>query len=201
MSNRILKVSRLEGLTDGIFAIAMTILILELHLPSGISDKVLPLVLIHNVVFRLFIYIGSFIILGTLWIAMNFQLGLLAHVTRPYLWANVFYLMVICVVPFSASLVGSYPNHPASIIFFACNLMFASLMQFITAESAHKRHLNNESYVPEMRRAILRRIFVGPIFYVAGILLAYWSPTFAFILLICPPLIYLAPGKIDTFDK
>lgn len=198
---RILKISRLEGLTDGIFAIAMTILVLDLRLSPGLSNASLPTLLMNDIAVRLLVYVGSFIILGTLWIAMNFQLGLLAHVTRPYLWANVFYLMVICVVPFSASLVAAYPKNPLSIIFFAANLLFASLGQFITTQSAHKRHLNNEFYHPDIQRAVIRRICVGPLFYISSIVMAYWNTSFAFILLIAPPLIYIMPGKIDSFDK
>src|SRR5579871_1824982 len=102
----LLKVSRLEGLTDGIFAIAMTILVLNLRVPVNLPDTKISLHIQSEIYTNLLIYIGTFIILGTHWIAMNFQWGLLELLNRIYLWVNMFYLMAICVVPFSANLLG-----------------------------------------------------------------------------------------------
>jgi uncharacterized membrane protein len=197
----LLKVSRLEGLTDGVFAIAMTILAFDLRVPQELILNPLLHTIIHVELIKLFIYVGSFIVLGTLWIAMNFQLGLLERVNRPYLWANVFYLMVICVVPFSASIVANFTSDPMSILVFAFNLLFASLGQVITAQSAHKHKLNKETYTPAIRKAIIRRVAIGPIFYIAACFLAYWDTKVAFIILVIPPIIYLFPGRIDSFDK
>jgi len=197
----LLKISRLEGLTDGVFAIAMTILAFDLRLPHDIVVKDLLTFFIHTESVKLFIYIGSFIVLGTLWIAMNFQLGLLERLNRPYLWANVFYLMIICIVPFSASLVASYPNDPVSISWFAINLLCANVMQFITAESANKHNLNKETYTAAIRKAILRRLAVGPIFYIFSFFLAYLNTKVAFVMLVIPPIIYLFRGRIDTYDQ
>ena len=197
----ILKVSRLEGLTDGVFAIAMTILVLDLRLPSGLSAVPLLNLLENLVLIKFFIYIGSFIILGTLWVAMGFQLGLLERVNRPYLWANVFYLMAVCIVPFSASLVAAFPESPISISFFAFNLLCTSLGQFITSQSAHKHNLNRELYTPAIRQAILRRIAVAPLFYCTAIAVSYWNTKVAFLLLVIPPILYLFPGRVDSYDK
>src|SRR5690242_19219537 len=88
---RILKVSRLENLTDGIFAIAMTILVLNITLPLDTTTAKLALVLQTTILEKIFIYAGSFIILGTQWIAMTFQHGFVERLNRPYLWANFLY--------------------------------------------------------------------------------------------------------------
>lgn len=197
----ILKTSRLEALFDGVFAIAMTILVLDLKLPADVNAANLFSTLTTDILHRLFIYVGSFVILGTLWIAMNFQLGLLERINRLYLWVNVFYLMVICVVPFSASLVGSYPLSSACIIFYAVNLLCASLAQLIIAECAHLCHLNSNVYSSAIRYAIIRRIFVAPIFYILSIFLAFTDTKIAFVALIAPTLIYIIPGRVDRFNN
>ncbi len=200
-SSHLLKVSRLEGLTDGVFAIAMTILAFDLRLPRELVTHNLLDSLIHIELLKLFIYIGSFIVLGTLWVAMNFQLGLLERVNRPYLWVNVFYLMIVCMIPFSASIVATFFDDPIGISVFAFNLILASIGQCLTAQSAHKHNLNRETYTPAMRKAILRRVAVGPFFYVTACVVAYWDAKIAFIILVIPPILYLFPGRIDTFDK
>ena len=193
-----LKVSRLEGLTDGIFAIAMTILVLDLQLPRGlILPQNLANELREEIFLKLFVYVGSFIILGTCWVAMQFQMSALERVNRTYLWTHVFYLMGVCVVPFSASLMAEYPDTAVSIYFFACNLLFISLNQYVIYCCSLFYGLNKPFYTGEVRYAIVRRIFVAPVFYVAALVLAQWNTHIAFILLIVPTLIYVKPGLID----
>ena len=199
--SRILKVSRLEGLTDGVFAIAMTILALDMHIPFGTVPPDQLHHLMTGIYFKLLIYGGSFIILGTLWVAMNFQMGLLERLNRPYLWCHVFYLMTICVVPFSSSLIAGFTSSRVSIMFYALNLLCASIMQLIICECAHYYHLNRDIYTPAVRRAVLQRIFVAPPFYLASLMMAYWDTSIAFLLLILPTLIYIVPGYVDRFDK
>lgn len=196
----LLKISRLEGLTDGIFAIAMTIMILNLHVPSQLADNTSPLTH-RDIYFNLFIFIGSFIILGTHWIAMNFQWGLLSHLNRIYLWINMFYLMAICIVPFSANLLGKYPHNVGSIHFYAVNLLCCSLGQFLTLHCAHYFKLYNEDiYEPGIYRAALLRLGVAPLFYISSLVIAHWHVTAAFVLLVMPTIIYLVPGRIDKYE-
>lgn len=196
----ILKVSRLESLTEGIFAIAMTILALNLALPASISSEGIIQFVFHQLFEKLFVYIGSFIILGTLWIAMSFQVGLLEKLNRTYLWMHIFYLMAVCVIPFSANLLATYPHERISIFFYACNLLFASFMQFMIAQSAHYFQLNNEMGTQAVRYAILQRIFLAPVFYLSAMLIAFYNNRIAFILLILPTIIYMIPGRVDRYD-
>jgi uncharacterized membrane protein len=196
----LLKISRLEGLTDGIFAIAMTIMVLNLHVPSHIATNNILSTIKGDLFTNLIIYIGSFVILGTHWVAMNFQLGLLDHLNRPYLWTNIFYLMVICVVPFSANLLGAYPHSVDSINFYAINLLCSSLGQFLTLECAHYYKLYKNLYTQEIHHAAFRRILVSPPFYIAALIMAHWNIRLAFILLVAPTLLYIIPGRIDRFE-
>lgn len=201
MHQHILKISRLEGLTDGVFAIAMTILVLDLRIPRGVLSADLGSVIGHDIMYRLFIYMGSFVILGTLWVAMNFQIGLLDHLNRPYLWAHVLYMMVICVVPFSASLMASYPNNPISITFYDINLLCASLCQLLIFKVSFYFNLNKSIYTKEIQRAVVQRILLAPIFYLLALIMTNWNTHIAFVLLIAPTLMYIIPGKIDKYEK
>ncbi len=202
MRIHLLKISRLEGLTDGIFSIAMTILILNLHIPTKLETSNLLPFIKNDIFANLFIFIGSFIILGTHWIAMNFQLGLLDHLNRMYLWANLFYLMTICVIPFSANLLGIYPNSAESIYFYAINIIFSSIGQLVTLECADYFKLNKqEIYTHQIYRAAKLRIFVAPPFYMASLILASWNISLAFIFLLAPTLIYMIPGRIDKYES
>lgn len=199
-SFHLLKVSRLEGLTDGIFAIAMTIMVLNLHVPEHATLTDVDPIVNANLASTLFIYIGSFIILGTHWIAMNFQLGLLDHLSRTYLWANMFYLMVICVIPFSANFLGKFPYNTHSIDFYAVNLICGTLGQFVVMQTAHYLKLNKPQYTIAIRRAALQRMAVAPPFYIASIIIANWDMRLAFVMLVAPTILYLFPGRIDRYE-
>lgn len=196
----LLKVSRLEGLTDGIFAIAMTIIVLNLHVPQNLSNDMISPLIQEEIYSNLFIYIGTFIILGTHWIAMNFQWGLLERLNRIYLWTNMFYLMTICVIPFSANLLGAYRYNIHSINFYAANLLCASLGQFLILQCAHFFKLFKDIYTPSIYRAAMLRILVAPLFYVSALILAHWSIRGAFMMLVAPTLIYMIPGRIDRYE-
>jgi uncharacterized membrane protein len=197
----VLKVSRLEGLTDGVFAIAMTILVLNLQLPIGLAQNQMAGYLTLHILERLFVYAGSFIILGTLWIAMSFQIGLIERLNRQYLWMHVLYLMIICVVPFSANLLAAYRHDTSSILFYSINLLFASAAQIIIAQCAYYYRLNKDIYSREIHHAILRRVLVAPPFYFIAIVAAYWNVRLAFIALLIPNIVYMIPGRVDRYDN
>lgn len=199
--SHVLKVTRLEALTDGVFAIAMTILVLDLRLPHGISNVSLLHELIPSIFLKLFVFIMSFVILGTLWIAMNFQLGFIESINRYYFWTHILYLMIISVVPFSATLVTAYPDTTSSVAFFSVNLLCASACQYLICICASHYDLNKETYTKEAKQAIIRRIYIAPIFYGSALILSFFQPSFAFVILVVPTLLYLFPSKIDTFDR
>lgn len=199
-THHLLKVSRFECLTDGIFAIAMTIMVLNLHVPTHPTTSFSPLIQ-RDIFLNLFIYIGSFIILGTHWIAMNFQWGLLERLNRVYLWTNMFYLMIICIVPFSANLLGAYPSNTFSIHFYAINLMCCSLGQLLSLQCAHLFKLFKTDIVSSgIHRAATLRILLAPLFYICSLISAHWNVTLAFVLLVAPTLIYMIPGRIDRYE-
>lgn len=195
-----LKVSRLTGLTDGIFAIAMTILVLNLQLPLDMDGSDLSTFLKADVLQKLFIYAGSFIILGTQWIGISFQHGFLNHVNRPYLWFNIFFLMPICTIPFAANLLVEYPRSFISILFYAADLLCVSIGLFLTLQVSHYYKLCDPMY-KGARNLALQRILFAPIFYIAAIIVAQWNTTIAFALLIIPPVVHIIPGKLDKYNE
>lgn len=188
---RILRVARLEALTDGIFAIALTILILSIQLPTDLVAADLSSFLKKVVVIKLFVYVGSFIILITQWIGAHVQQGYLERINRPYIWASAFYLMNICVVPFSADFLANYPQTSVAIQFYAVNLIGANLGWLFIWKCAHFYKLNKETCTPEVYRAVSRRIQLTFLFYFGSLISSYWSTHLAFIILIAPPLMHM----------
>jgi uncharacterized membrane protein len=197
-----LKTSRIESLTDGIFAIAMTILVLNVSVPQHLSESSLWLNLRGDILYKLFIYAGSFVILGTQWIGMDFQHGFLERVTRTYLWTNILFLMLICLLPFSASILASYPHTSVSIYVYAGNLILIGISQLITWCYAQLNHLNVEGASShDVSRALYKRVCISLGLYITAFIVAYWNTTIAFVILIVPPFLHLIPGAVDKYVR
>lgn len=125
---------RLQALTDGIFAIVMTLLVLELKVP------VLDAVNNHNLWHALseegavFIsYLISFMLLFILWRGHNFLISTMAkNLNANLVNLNMFFLLLIGLVPFTTHLLGSYPRTQLAIIIYALNIIFLSSTLAIT---------------------------------------------------------------------
>lgn len=122
-----MKQSRLDQLSDGIFAIVMTILVFEIRVPdyTGIvTEKYLINSLLN--MYPLFLsYLLSFSLLFTYWRSHHLIASVLAKNIDPkFSNLNGIFLFFVALVPFSSYLLGKYPNFETSIIFFALNIIF-----------------------------------------------------------------------------
>lgn len=199
-ANRVLKKERVASLTDGIFAVAMTILALSLQLPSDIKVDQLPDALL-SVAPDFLIYMGSFIILGTQWVSMHFQQGFLINVDRTYCWLTLLFLMLMCAIPFSASLLMKFHHEEIVLYIYAGNLLLANIMQWLTWKYSTVKKLNSTDNFSFSYKLVMRRILVAPIFYLSGMILAPWSISLAFFVMILPPLFYIFPGELDKYTR
>ncbi len=123
------SLKRLEALTDGIFAIAMTILVLNLKVPKGGGGASSSLLAgqLQAMWPALFNYGLSFYILAMMWIANNRQLRIVKRTGRLHLLSNLSGLMFVCLVPFSTTLLSDYPGSTAAEMFFHLNLLAVGL--------------------------------------------------------------------------
>jgi uncharacterized membrane protein len=127
IGNEISK-SRIEFLTDGLFAIVMTLLVLEITVPQLTHSEVvageLPkrLLELWPVIYS---YALSFIILGFFWINHHDQFYYIKRANRVFVWLTIFYLMSIAFVPFSTALLGEYADQQISVVVYGINIAVA----------------------------------------------------------------------------
>lgn len=118
-----LATSRIEALTDGIFAFAMTLLVLDLQLPDGTPTAGVDLYkLLLGQSDRFFNYFLSFVLLAVFWVVHNQHFHHIKKSDTKLLWINIFLLMFIVLMPFSTSLVGDYDNNTVAEAAFALNM-------------------------------------------------------------------------------
>ena len=167
--------NRLHALTDGVYAIAMTLLVLELHVPDARSSAELVTGVIA-IAPNLFSFALGFAVLGTYWVGSAINLSHLARVNRAALFLNVLQLFFISLLPFTTALLGRYPDEAVAVILYALHLEALGLAQY-----AHwiyvLRHpeLVQSPIDARAARATTIRILVGPAAWAAAMLLALAS--------------------------
>jgi uncharacterized membrane protein len=137
-----LAVHRLAALTDGVFAIVMTLLVLEIGIPEIAPSSLhaeLPGRLLELWP-KLLSYGISFIILGFFWYFHHFAFHYIRRSDNGLIWSNIFFLMFVALIPFSTSLFGSYPKEQLPLVIYAINIILVSTMRFILWTYAIRKH-------------------------------------------------------------
>jgi len=133
-----LSKNRIEALTDGIFAVVMTILILDISIPqissshyaiSGAAAGTELLKRLFDLWPKILSFGISFVILAIYWTAHHRQFHYIKHTDRALIWINIVFLMATCLLPFSTSLIGEYRDQEISILIYGGNsITIASLL-------------------------------------------------------------------------
>ena len=114
---------RLEALTDGIFAVSMTLLVLDLQFPPHVFDREASgwSALVALLV-RLDDYVISFLVLCIFWLAHLRLLNRLREADMAFIWLNLVFLLLTTLVPSLTALIGDNPGHPRAAILYGANL-------------------------------------------------------------------------------
>lgn len=188
--------TRFEQFSDGVFAIAITLLAIEIPVPElrsiQIKDsfyELLPLIP------HLFTFFLSFVTIAIFWVNHHQLTKVIDHTNRRMLWSNVLLLMFVTLIPFATSAMSENVLHPLafatySFVFFAGSLSFTLLRYFV--------HKKCEPGAIAMRRSI-----VGPVSYCIALITSFISIWVALIFLIVPPLYYFLPkpSRHDNTSK
>jgi uncharacterized membrane protein len=168
---------RIEALADGIFAIAMTLMVLNLALPE--AGKGLPELhtLLIGQLDKFLCYAVSFVVLAVLWIRHHEQSHYIKRTDGRHLWINIVFLMFVGLVPFSTSLVGDFPNEPVAEVFFGLNIFVLGALLLCNWAYATNRHrLVDPSLDPRRVSLGKRRGAVIPIVALLAMGLSFVNP-------------------------
>ena len=182
------SVERLAALSDGVFAVAMTLLVLDLRVPV-IEAVHSEHDLWHGLVAlspRLLMYMMSFMTLGIFWIGQQTQLNHLARSDRSLSWIHILFLFTVSITPFSTTLLAEFPEYRTALVAYWVNILLLGSTLYFSWVCAMGTGLVKDDLPPEVPEAIKRRIVIGQGLYAAGALLCifntYWS--IAFIVLV-----------------
>ena len=172
------SLERLAALSDGVFAIAMTLLVLDLRVPmsTGIQFErdlwraLMPLAP-HLVPYGL-----SFMTLGIFWIGQQTQLSSFAHSNRTLTWIHMSFLLAVSLLPFSTGLLAEFFTFRSAVVIYWLNLLLLGLMLWWSIRYAWRAGLMKDTATSEQRLAQERRILSYQVLYAVSVLLCVVNP-------------------------
>ena len=179
---------RLEAFSDGVIAILITILVLELRIPDepnlGALQRLLPVFLS---------YVLSFIYLGIYWNNHHHMMVLTERVNGRILWANLHLLFWLSLVPFTTAWMGQTDLAESPTAVYGADLLLAAIAYFILQTAI----IAEEGPDSRLRAALGRDLKgkVSPLLYLAAIPLAFVSPWIAVGLYVFVALLWLVPDR------
>lgn len=140
---------RLEAYSDGVFAVALTLLILDLHVPtlashSGIGQYAAAMAPLLP---KVLCFVLTFAMICIHWVGHHYFFVRLRHVTVSLVWMNNLFLLWICIMPFPMSMLGDHPTDQFPILLYIVNQLLTALTFFIFRlyASRHKLFIDEQS--------------------------------------------------------
>ena len=178
----------METFSDGVIAIIITIMVLELRVPRGSNvDSLLPVMPVF------FSYVLSFIFLGIYWNNHHHLLQAIKRVDGRTLWANLHLLFWLSLIPFVTGWMGENYFAPWPVALYGVVLLFAAIAYFILTRTLISIHERDSILVTALGSDFKGRVSV--VFYVAAIPLSFVNPWFACVVYVFVAVMWLVPDR------
>ncbi len=166
---------RLEAFTDGVYAIVITLLILDIRIPDVAAAGLGPALV--RMLPQVLTYVLSFFVVGLYWVA-NHRVALnVRQVDGTLIWLNLVWLLFVSVMPFPTSLLGRYPLQSIPIAIYGVDLILANVTGlFINIYLKNHPQLCVTPITSEVLRAQIPAYVIPNGLYVAGIVLGWFLP-------------------------
>jgi uncharacterized membrane protein len=174
IEERIIKLdkNRLEALTDGIFAFAMTLLVTSMILPRGVITTQSSGAALLSLLPDFYHYIIAFFVLAAFWMGHHQQFSQIKHIDKTFLFIGIIGLFLVTLVPFSTSFIGDYSEDALATIVFESNLMILGLVFCLQWYYATRnfRLVSPEIPARGVRQGLIKNL-ITPAVSLAGILI------------------------------
>ncbi len=181
--------NRLEAFSDGVLAILITIMVLELHAPNGVSwEAVAPLLP------TLGSYIMSFVFIGIYWGNHHHLLHTVTHVNGKIIWANLHLLFWLSLIPFVTAWMGSNNFASETVAIYSGVLVCCGISYNILA-TVIKRSRPHDADIRRLLATTDKKGMASAVMYLAAIPLAFVHPLISCALIVTVALIWIIPSK------
>ena len=189
--------SRIEALSDGIFAIAMTVLVLELHVPQlpPNSSNLVVVPALMKLLPKLAAYAVSFISLGVFWVGHHNMYHAIRRTDRTLLCFNIFFFMFVSLLPFSTSILDAFRMTQIAPMVFGANLTTIGWILYFQWIYANRQgHMIADFVTPEHRDLVRSRFLIYPVVATLTLLVCFWSIEISLLIYLALLPIYMIPG-------
>ena len=203
-NERGLTKTRIEALCDGVFAIAMTLMIFNIRVPEVPGDLVRTRLapILFSLWPQFLVYAISFVMLGVYWVGHHNQYHYIRRTNRLLLWINVAFLLCVTLVPFSTALLGRYPTEQIAVVVYAVNLILVGIILLVHWRYAvSRRGLVDSDLAPDLVKQASRRILLAPAILVLAVAFSFLNTIVSLALFAIIPAVYILPGRIDRHWK
>ncbi|MBI1755256.1 DUF1211 domain-containing protein [Candidatus Azambacteria bacterium] len=192
--------TRLENLSDGVFAIVMTLLIIDIRVPEMHGPLIGAL---YNLLPLFVSYFLSFAVLSSFWLSHHGVFHLFIRtINRPCIQLNTLYLSFIALIPFSAHLLGSNPADQVAVIWYGANIFLAgaaAILLFLYV--LRSGEIENADFTQRMLRQALIRHILTPSLALLGIAASFVSIPLALFLFVFPAIFNAIPGSLNFTER
>ncbi|WP_158880648.1 TMEM175 family protein [Rhodanobacter sp. L36] len=190
MSNNATQLERLTFFSDAVFAIAITLLVIEIHVPRlGVVDDQVFLAALASLRPSIFGFVLSFLVIGSLWAAHHRVFGMLVGYSRSVMVPNMLLLLVIAFMPFATALMSANPLSRVAEMFYAATLLLAALIQRLLFGRALQPGYLQAELTPGDVAAVRGRAWGLPVAAALSLLLAWFVPAWNNMVLLAIPLL------------
>ena len=180
--------SRLEAFSDGVFAVIITIMVLNMNVPRGADlgalKSVLPVFLC---------YVLSYLYVGIYWNNHHHLLHASEHVTGGILWANLILLFCLSLAPFTTAWMGENHYAPLPVATYGVMLLFAGIAYFVLTKSLVAHHGKDSMLAKSIGNDW--KGMVSVVAYLVAIPIAFLKPWLACVLYTFVALMWLLPDR------
>ena len=181
--------TRLEAFSDGVIAIIITIMVLELKVPHGTS--LADLLTLSN---TFLCYILSFIFIGIYWGNHHHLLHTLHHVNSKIIWANMHLMFWLSVIPFTTAWMGE--NHFAQlpVAFYGINLLFCAVAYYFLQRVIMSHYTHSTKLIEALKKQ-QKKGYASLTMYILTIIFAFILPLISGVLIVSVAIMWIIPDK------
>jgi len=190
---------RLEALGDGIFSVAMTILVIDMIPPILKGNSWMDLVqALRQSWHGLLCYMISFVVLGIMWFGHRMMFEYIGRTNRYFIFLGVLFYMVVCLVPFSTKFLAHDTLKWYTILVYGVNLSLCNLTLYGQWLYGINRASLMEQPLPlEVKKEAKLLFLISPVVYAIAIGVSFFMPVLSILIYMATPLLYLIPNKLD----
>jgi uncharacterized membrane protein len=180
--------SRVEAFSDGVIAIILTIMVLDLRPPGHAIEHESLHGLANYLTPKLTVYAMSFVIVARIWVSHHQLLYAASHTTPRLMWLNLLLLFFMSLIPFATGFLGEDPFRQLAVATYS-TVMFLTAATFTWLRHYVTTHLRHEEHAAHLHPALMTRSYLGMTLYALGVPCAYVSVYVSYLLFILVPVI------------